>query len=124
MAHDNAATIAEFLALFAHKDASKLAPYLHPDVVFENYGDPQIKGREGVVNMWSNVFNIFERVEFTMLHSAVNGDIVIEEQIHGLARPGKQLAPVRNMAVYRLQDGQIVEWRDYTNPVYAQSLSK
>ncbi|MDX3072099.1 nuclear transport factor 2 family protein [Streptomyces sp. NPDC088354] len=122
MADDNAGIIADFLALFADKDAAKLAPYLHPEVVFQNYGDPEIRGRENLLAMWAGVFGSFERVEFTTLHSAVNGDLVIEEQIHGLALPGRQLAPIRNMAVYRLEDGRIVEWRDCTNPEHARSL--
>ncbi|MGY0021449.1 hypothetical protein ACVHNB_21125 [Streptomyces sp. YJ-C3] len=49
-------------------------------------------------------------------------DVVIAEQIHGLALPGKKLAPVMNMAVYELRDGRIAAWRDYTNPAYASAL--
>lgn len=122
MTTDHSKVIADFLALFAHKDASKLDPYIHPDIVFQNYGDSEIQGRGGVIALWDGVFRTMERVEFTTLHSAVNGDLVIEEQVHGLALPGGKLAPIRNMAVYRLRDGQIIEWRDYTNPEYARSL--
>jgi limonene-1,2-epoxide hydrolase len=119
---DNSKVIADFLALFAQKDASKLAPYFHPDIAFHNYGDPEVQGRDGVIAVWEGVFRIMERVEFTTLHSAVNGDLVFEEQVHGLALPGGKLAPIRNMAIYRMQDGQIIEWRDYTNQEYARSL--
>lgn len=53
---------------------------------------------------------------------AVNGDVVIAEQIHGLALTGRRLAPIKNMAVYRLRNGRIIEWRDYTNAEYARGL--
>ncbi|WP_037858952.1 nuclear transport factor 2 family protein [Streptomyces sp. NRRL S-340] len=119
---DNGTVIREFLAAFALRDASKLAPYFHEDIVFENYGDPVIKGRDRLVRMWAGVLANMERVEFTTLNQAVNGDIVIEEQVHGLALPGRPLAPIKNMAVYRLRDGLIVEWRDYTNSEYARTL--
>ncbi|MBB6547696.1 nuclear transport factor 2 family protein [Nonomuraea rubra] len=119
---DNDTTIKQFLDLFALKDATKLAPYFDQDIVFENYGSPQIKGRDAVVGLWAGVFSAMERVEFTTLHQAVDGDIVIAEQLHGLALPGRPLAPIKNMAIYRLRDGRIVEWRDYTNSEYARTL--
>jgi limonene-1,2-epoxide hydrolase len=118
----NSQVIAEFLAHFAQKDASKLGPYFHQDIVFENYGDAEVRGRDNLVAVWEGVFRTFEQVEFTTLYSAVSGDLVIEEQVHGLALPGRKLAPIRNMAIYRLRDGQITEWRDYSNSAYAGTL--
>jgi limonene-1,2-epoxide hydrolase len=47
---------------------------------------------------------------------------VIAEQVHGLALPGGALAPIKNMAVYEIRDGQIAAWRDYTNPNHARAL--
>ncbi|MFE9611713.1 nuclear transport factor 2 family protein [Streptomyces sp. NPDC006012] len=119
---DNGTIITEFLALFTQRDAGKLAPYFDEDIVFENYGDPAIKGRDRLVSMWAGVFANMAKVDFTTVHQAVDGDIVIAEQIHGLALPGRPLAPIRNMAVYRLRDGRIIEWRDYTNSEYARTL--
>ncbi|MER7505064.1 nuclear transport factor 2 family protein [Nonomuraea pusilla] len=119
---DNGTIIRDFLGLFAHMDATELAPYLDQDIVFENYGSPVVKGRDLVVSLWAEVFSTLERVEFTTLHQAVNDDIVIAEQIHGLALPDRPLALIKNVAVYRLRDGLIVEWRDYTNPEYARTL--
>ncbi|WP_405864793.1 ester cyclase [Streptomyces sp. NBC_01515] len=49
-------------------------------------------------------------------------NLVIEEQVHGLALSGRKLASIKNMAVYRLRDGRIVEWRDYSNSAYARTL--
>jgi len=68
------------------------------------------------------VFDNFEQVKFETVHQAVNGDIVIAEQVHGLGLPGGKLAPVMNMAVYEIRDGKVAAWRDYTNPTYASSL--
>ena len=56
------------------------------------------------------------RVRFETLNQAVNGDLVIAGQAHGLALPGKPLALVRNLAVYEIREGKIAAWRDYTNP--------
>jgi limonene-1,2-epoxide hydrolase len=119
---DNDQLIRTFLDLFHDKDAATLAPYLHRDIVFQNYGDPELRGREAVLAMWSGVFANMERVEFSTLNQAVTNDVVIAEQIHGLALPGRPLAPIKNMAIYRINGGQIIEWRDYTNSEYARTL--
>lgn len=117
-----AAVVGQFVAAFERKDVERLALFLHPDVVFEAYGDQPIVGREAVLAMWQGVFSNFERVEFSTLHQAANDEYVLEEQIHGLALPGRDLAPIKNVAIYRVANGLITEWRDYTNPQYAQSL--
>jgi limonene-1,2-epoxide hydrolase len=114
--------IREFVEAFNTKDVERLSPYLHPDVVFHAYGDDEIHGREGVLQLWRGVFSNFEQIKFETVYQAVNGDVVIAEQVHGLALPGRPLAPVMNTAVYEMRDGKIAAWRDYTNPVYAGKL--
>ncbi|MDX6264873.1 MAG: limonene,2-epoxide hydrolase, partial [Kribbellaceae bacterium] len=62
------------------------------------------------------------QIQFSTVHQAVNDDVVIAEQVHGLGLPGRKVAPVMNMAIYEIRDGLIAAWRDYTNPVYATAL--
>jgi limonene-1,2-epoxide hydrolase len=121
-APDNDTLIRDFVRAFNTRDADALAPYLADDVVFTNYGDRRVVGKEAVLAVWKGVFGNFERVAFETLHQAVNGDVVIAEQVHGLALPGGKLAPIMNMAVYELRDGRIAAWRDYTNSAYAATL--
>jgi limonene-1,2-epoxide hydrolase len=118
----NNSLVREFIDAFEKKDATLLGPYLADDIVFENYGDPEIHGRTAVVAMWAGVFRNFAGVKFETVHQAVNGDVVIAEQIHGLGFAGKPLAPIKNLAVYEIRDGKIAAWRDYTNPQKAGQL--
>ncbi|GGK74148.1 hypothetical protein Sme01_33580 [Sphaerisporangium melleum] len=118
--HD--AFVREFVTTFNAKDADALAPFLTEDVSFTAYGDEPVHGRAAVIALWKGVFANFSEIRFETVHQAVNGDVVIAEQIHGLALPGGHLVPVMNMAVYELRDGRIEAWRDYTNPAYASSL--
>jgi limonene-1,2-epoxide hydrolase len=118
----NDALIREFVDTFAQKDAALLAPYFSENIVFENYGDTEIRGRIGLVEMWAGAFRNFAQVRFETLHQAVSGDLVIAEQIHGLGLPGKPMAPIKNLAVYEIHDDQIAAWRDYTNPLKARQL--
>jgi limonene-1,2-epoxide hydrolase len=119
---DNNVLVRDFVEAFSTMDASKLVPFLHPEVVFRNYGEDEVHGRDRLVQVWENVFSNFAQVKFETVHQAVNGDVVIAEQVHGLALPGGPLAPVMNMAIYEIRDGLIAAWRDYTNPGYARQL--
>ncbi|WP_346534412.1 nuclear transport factor 2 family protein [Micromonospora sp. DPT] len=122
MAQSNDSLVREFVQAFNTKDADRLASYLHPDVVFHAYGDEQVRGRDAVLQVWRGVFGTFAEVQFTTVHQAVDGDVVIAEQVHGLGLPGRPVAPVMNMAIYEIRDGKIAAWRDYTNPQHATRL--
>ncbi|GAA2853463.1 hypothetical protein GCM10010517_11310 [Streptosporangium fragile] len=119
---DNDTLVREFVEAFNTKNTDRLAPYLHPDVLFHNYGEDEVRGRDAVLRVWKHVFGTFEQVRFETVHQAVNDDVVIAEQVHGLALPGRSPAPVMNMAVYEIRDGKIAAWRDYTNTAYATQL--
>lgn len=118
----NDALIRSFMDAFEKKDATLLAPFLADDVAFSNYGDTELKGRDQVVALWAGVFSRFQRVKFETVNQAVNGDVVIAEQVHGLGLPGGPLAPIMNLAVYEIREGKIAAWRDYGNPAYAARL--
>lgn len=118
----NDALVREFVDAFEKKDAALLGSFLADDVIFENYGDPEVHGRADLVAMWAGVFRTFAGVRFETLHQAVDGDVVIAEQVHGLGLAGKPPAPIKNLAVYEIRDGKIAAWRDYTNPLEAKRL--
>jgi limonene-1,2-epoxide hydrolase len=118
----NSALIRRFVDEFSARNADALRPYFTEDVVFENYGDAPVRGVESVIQLWSGVFRAFSYVQFETLNQAVQGDVVIAEQVHGLRLSGGPMAPIRNMAVYEIRDGRISAWRDYTNPIHAQAL--
>ncbi|ASW53450.1 nuclear transport factor 2 family protein [Plantactinospora sp. KBS50] len=122
MTQSNDTLFREFVEAFNTKDADRLAPYLHPDVVFHAYGDERVRGLDAVLDVWRGVFGTFAEIRFATVHQAVDGDVVIAEQVHGLGLPGRPVASVMNMAIYEIRDGRIAAWRDYTNPQYASTL--
>lgn len=119
---DNDTLVRDFLTAFNAQDADALAPFLTDDIVFTAYGDRPVEGRDAVLGLWKNILASFGQVRFETVHQAVNGDVVIAEQVHGLALPGGKLAPIMNMAIYELRDGKIAAWRDYSNPEYGRAL--
>ena len=118
----NDALIREFVETFEKKDPALLGQYFAENIVFENYGDPEVRCRNDLITMWANVFRNFAQVKFETINQAVTGNLVIAEQTHGLGLPGKPLAPIKNLAVYELRYGKIAAWRDYTNQQTARQL--
>ena len=86
--------IKDFLTCFEAKDADRLASFLHPDVVFLNYGDPEVRGKNAVRETWSRLFSNFGALRFETVHQAVNGNVVIAEQIHNIARTQEATRPL------------------------------
>src|ERR1700682_927663 len=99
--------IEDFLTCFEAKDADHLASFLHPDVVFLNYGDPEVRGKNAVRETWGRLFSNFGALRFETVHQAVNGDVIIAEQIHNIALPSGNLTPIMNMAIYEIVDGKL-----------------
>ncbi|HWS66363.1 MAG TPA: nuclear transport factor 2 family protein, partial [Steroidobacteraceae bacterium] len=81
----NDAFIRCFVESFAVKDVTVLDPFLHPNIVFQNYEDAEVRGKDKVLDLWKRVFGMFEVIRFETLHQAVNGDVIIAEQMHGLS---------------------------------------
>jgi limonene-1,2-epoxide hydrolase len=114
--------IRQFVASFQSKDAGWLGTFFHEDILFANYGDPEVRGKAKVVKVWEHVFSMFETVRFETLNLAINGSVVLAEQFHHLALKGRESAPIRNMALYEMRDGRIGVWRDFTDSQYAKQL--
>src|ERR1700753_3427337 len=102
MENDHDTFVRRFVEAFSNKDSAALAPFLHPDVVFLAYGDDDVRGLDAVLALWEGVFDNFETIRFETVHQAVNGDVVIAEQIHGLGLPGRSSVPLMNMAIYEM----------------------
>jgi limonene-1,2-epoxide hydrolase len=114
--------VRSFTDTFETRDTGKLSHYLHPDITFRNYGDPEVHGRDAVLEVWARVFANFAVVRFETIHQAQTGPVVLAEQIHHLGLPGGPVAPIMNLAVYEIEGGLITAWRDYTNPEVARQL--
>ena len=74
---ENDKLIRDFMNAFEKKDVKVLEEFFHPNVVFRNYGDKEVRGREALLKVWSHVFGMFERVRFETVNQATNENIVI-----------------------------------------------
>ena len=49
MEKSNDKLIRDFVSVFEKKDVQLLAKFLHPEIVFQNYGDEEVKGKEDLL---------------------------------------------------------------------------
>jgi limonene-1,2-epoxide hydrolase len=93
-----------------------LYEYLAPDAVWENIGVSRTVGPAEA----EACFRSFEpmqtclRMDVEILTQAAQGNTVLNERIDRVIGPdGREMATVRAMGTFVVQDGRITEWRDY-----------
>ncbi len=87
--------IRDFMNAFEKKDVKVLEEFFHPNVVFRNYGDREVRGREELLQVWSHVFGMFERVRFETVNQATNENIVIPHGRSGGRARGLSRGPYK-----------------------------
>ena len=58
-----------------------------------------------------------------MLHSAANGDVVLNERVDRFDMGGTEVS-VQVMGVFEIRDGKIARWRDYFDMASFQKQSR
>lgn len=103
------AFMAEFDA--EHPDPDTLASYFTDDAVYHNMPMEPAEGIEAVTAALKGVSQMTSR-GWEVLHSAANGDVVLNERIDRFAIGGASV-DVAVCGVFELRDGKIARWRDY-----------
>ena len=112
-------TVNAFIASWSQsKEAARAAfrDYFLPTTVWENAGASRTVGPDEAIHL-SGVFEDqlgYETIGVDILHEAANGNVVFNERIDRLIdAKGRQVAAIRILGVFEIQDGKIAAWRDY-----------
>ena len=110
---DAEAIVNAFMAEFdvEHPDADTLASYFTDDAVYHNMPMAAAEGLEAVKAALAGVSQMTSR-GWEVLHSATNGDVVLNERIDRFDMSGTEVA-VKVCGVFEIRDGKIARWRDY-----------
>ena len=103
------AFMAEFDA--EHPDANQLASYFTDDAVYHNMPMAPAEGIEAVKAALAGVSQMTSK-GWEVVHSAVNGDVVLNERIDRFDMGGTEVS-VQVCGVFEIRDGKIARWRDY-----------
>lgn len=110
---DAEAIVNAFMAEFdaEHPDPDTLASYFTDDAVYHNMPMPPAEGLDAVKAALAGVSQMSSR-GWEVLHSAVNGDVVLNERVDRFDMGGTEVT-VQVCGVFEIRDGKIARWRDY-----------
>jgi limonene-1,2-epoxide hydrolase len=113
---DSEPIVREFCDAWSRGDLDHIMSFFAEDAVYHNIPMDPVVGTEAIRTFIEGFTAMVDRIEFEILHLAVNGDVVLTERIDTFVRAAGSIGlPV--MGTFELTDGKITAWRDYFDMV-------
>jgi len=107
----NTDIVNKFLAALHHKETDVALDLMTDDIFYHNIPMEPLSGKQAVGAFLAAESDL-DVLDLVTLHSAENGNIVMNERVDSFGLNGRVLdLPV--MGVFELQNGKIKAWRDY-----------
>jgi limonene-1,2-epoxide hydrolase len=105
-------TVTRFCEAWSKLDLDEIVGFLSDDAVYHNIPLDPVTGREAIRATIAGFTAGVDRVEFEILHAAVDGNVVLNERIDRFVSVERTIElPV--MGTFEVADGRITAWRDY-----------
>ncbi len=113
---DSERIVREFCDAWSRGDLDRIMSFFADDAVYHNMPMDPVVGTEAIRTFIEGFTAMVDRIEFEILHLAVNGDVVLTERIDTFVRAAGSVGlPV--MGTFELTEGKITAWRDYFDMV-------
>jgi len=105
--------VSEFCNAWTRLDVDQIMSFFTDDAVYHNIPMPAAKGKEIIRKTIEGLLKGASWIEFKILHTASNGNVVFNERVDSFEAKGKKISlPVAG--VFEItSDGKISGWRDY-----------
>ena len=123
MASEAEKIVSDFCKAFERKNIDEIMGYFSDDAVYHNMPMEPAKGKPAIKETINSFLPGSDRIEFKILHTASNGNIVFNERIDMIDMGEKRVElPVAGM--FEVRGGKITLWRDYFDlPTYTKQIS-
>jgi limonene-1,2-epoxide hydrolase len=112
MASEAEKIVTDFCAAWPRKNIEELLAFFTEDAVYHNIPMEAAKGKAAIRAGINTFLPGAKSIEFKILHSACNGNVVFNERIDTLVMGEKKVVlPVTG--VFEISGGKISAWRDY-----------
>jgi len=111
----SAAAVGDFLQRFAGGPEA-LTFRLDADVLYRAADLEPVRGRLAVERLWRRLFRSYAAIEVSPVLMVEDGDIVIARQLQTFRPMTGEPFELTSVAVYVVQGGCIVDWRDVFEP--------
>ncbi len=123
MATEAEKIVADFCKCWERKNIDEIMGYFADDAVYHNMPMEPAKGKDAIRATINSFLPGSDRIEFKILHTASNNNIVFNERMD-MFDMGEKRVEVPVAGIFEVRDGKITLWRDYFDlPTYTKQLA-
>ena len=104
--------VREFCDAWSDGDLDRIMVHFADAAVYHNIPMDTVVGTAAIRTFIEGFTAMVDRIEFEILHLAVNGDVVLTERVDTFVRSAGSVG-LPGMGTFELADGRITAWRDY-----------
>ena len=104
--------VADFCKSFERKNIDEIMGYFTDDAVYHNMPMEPARGKDAIRATINSFLPGSDRIEFKILHTASNNNIVFNERMD-MFDMGEKRVEVPVAGMFEVRDGKITLWRDY-----------
>ena len=123
MANDAEKVVADFCQAFTRKNIDEIMGYFTDDAVYHNMPMEPARGKDAIRATINSFLPGSDRIEFKILHTASNNNIVFNERMD-MFDMGEKRVEVPVAGMFEVRGGKITLWRDYFDlQTYTRQIS-
>ncbi len=112
MAYEAEKIVADFCKSFERKNIDEIMSYFSDDAVYHNMPMEPARGKDAMRTTINSFLPGSDRIEFKILHTASNNNIVFNERMD-MFDMGEKRVEVPVAGMFEVRGGKISLWRDY-----------
>ena len=104
--------VTNFCKAWSRLNANEVMSFFTDDALYHNIPMKPAHGKEAILKVVNGLLKGTTLLEFKILHTASNGNVVFNERVDMFDQGGKHMElPVAG--VFEISGGKIAKWRDY-----------
>ena len=112
MPSDAEKVVSDFCKAWSRRYLDEILGYFTEDAVYHNVPVDPAKGKKAIAGVINSFLPMASHVEFRVMKSASNGNIVFNERMD-IFHMGQKVVELPVAGVFEVTNGKISLWRDY-----------
>ena len=114
MAEGSQEVVNKFCTAWSRRNLDELMGYFTDDAEYQNIPmGPAAKGKEAIKKVINTFLPMAKGLEFKVLHTAANGNVVFNERVDIFDLGGGKKIELPVAGVFEVSGDKVAKWRDY-----------